>query len=43
MSLHIMRSIVCDKDYFGNKIKSDCRIAVSDQSYDQLKMQMVMI
>ena len=29
---------VCDKGHFGNKVKRDCRIAVSNRSYDRLNM-----
>ena len=28
---------MCDKRHVGNKVKSSCRIAVSNRSYDRLK------
>ena len=33
----VLSASICDKDYFGNKVMRDCRIAVSNRSYDRLK------
>ena len=31
---------ICDKGHFGDKVNMDCRIAVSNRSYDRLKFNL---
>ena len=31
----------CDKGHFGNKVRRDCRIAVSNRSYNRLKTRFI--